>query len=231
MCTLTYIPTKTGLVLSSSRDELYSRPTLPPAKRKTLIYPKDLQAGGTWFAANQKGSLACLLNGAFEHYIPKKKYPKSRGHVVLERFNYKHPSDFWKNISLEGIESFTLICIETKPAIQIFEFIWDEITKYEQILPSDRPFIRSSATLYDENSKAERKRWFQDWIEKYQDADDRNITEFHNHPQDHSKKNSISILRENGLQTVSLSQFNLSGSQILFKYEDYISGGKTIIEI
>jgi len=220
MCTLTYIPTSTGFVISSSRDELNTRSTQPPAKylhkQQTLIYPKDLQAGGTWIAANQHGSLVCLLNGAFEHYVPFKKYPKSRGQVVLNRFDYDHPLDFWENISLEDTESFTLVCIEPLPTNQIFEFIWDEKSKYSRPIPSEQPFIRSSATLYDKASQVERKQWFQEWIHRHREIEDKNIIKFHNHPQDHDQESSIAILRSNGLQTVSLSQFIVQGKQKQF---------------
>ena len=53
MCIVTYFPKSDGFIFSSNRDENHNRPTLEPAfyaQPSTLMYPKDLDHGGTWFA-------------------------------------------------------------------------------------------------------------------------------------------------------------------------------------
>ncbi|MBK6665833.1 MAG: NRDE family protein [Saprospiraceae bacterium] len=70
MCTVSYMPTKSGFILTSSRDESKVRKALPPATYhlhgQDLVFPKDILAGGTWIAASERGQVACLLNGAFD---------------------------------------------------------------------------------------------------------------------------------------------------------------------
>ena len=66
MCTVTYIPTRTGVLLTSNRDERVDRaPALPPATyhsgNQCLTYPKDAQAGGTWIALRDGRCAAVLL--------------------------------------------------------------------------------------------------------------------------------------------------------------------------
>ncbi len=52
MCTVTFVPTQNGYILTSSRDEQKARSTIFPKKysiaNKTLIFPKDELSGGTW---------------------------------------------------------------------------------------------------------------------------------------------------------------------------------------
>jgi hypothetical protein len=38
---------------------------------KNVIYPKDPQAGGTWYAVGDNGSVLVLLNGANENILLK----------------------------------------------------------------------------------------------------------------------------------------------------------------
>jgi len=78
MCTVTYIKTATGFLLTSTRDEQAVRPTLAPKKYSVngidLVYPKDELAGGTWIAANNSGRYACLLNGAYKKHLRQANY-------------------------------------------------------------------------------------------------------------------------------------------------------------
>ena len=71
MCTVSFIPVSNEhIILTSNRDERVNRATLPPVAEvvedTTVFFPKDEEAGGTWFAAGDNGRVCCLLNGAFK---------------------------------------------------------------------------------------------------------------------------------------------------------------------
>lgn len=98
MCTVTYISTPKGFVLTSNRDEIISRSDTVLTEEKSafgerLFYPKDPLANGTWFAFTPT-RLVCLLNGGFTKHKRVLPYRKSRGLIVLERFQNKTFADF-----------------------------------------------------------------------------------------------------------------------------------------
>jgi uncharacterized protein with NRDE domain len=96
MCTVSYLPLPSaGYILTSNRDEAPERPTALPINHyrigeRTVYFPKDPQAGGTWIATTGDESTICLLNGGFVPHIaaPGHHYRKSRGMVVLDYFLY-----------------------------------------------------------------------------------------------------------------------------------------------
>ena len=67
MCTVSYLPVKDRVFITSNRDEKKLRGrAVAPAKYAVdcigLIYPKDRDAGGTWIALRDNGIAAVLLN-------------------------------------------------------------------------------------------------------------------------------------------------------------------------
>ena len=66
MCTLTIHQGKNNLTVTMNRDEKRERSgELPPYKWPDSDFwaPQDKKANGTWFGVNEKGRVACLLNG------------------------------------------------------------------------------------------------------------------------------------------------------------------------
>lgn len=66
MCTVTFMPRRTGYCLAMNRDEKRTRATgLPPALRKhdgrQVVYPSEPD-GGTWIALNDEGVTFALIN-------------------------------------------------------------------------------------------------------------------------------------------------------------------------
>jgi uncharacterized protein with NRDE domain len=116
MCTVTFIPTNQGCIITSNRDEKISRakaisPQEYEIDGKKIIFPKDPKAGGTWIA-HTNNKIVVLLNGAKEKHIAKPAYKKSRGLIVLEIASGNDSLECWKNIDLTEIEPFTIVLFE-----------------------------------------------------------------------------------------------------------------------
>src|SRR3954471_24208831 len=166
MCTVTYIPLGGKKILTSNRDEkTFRKRALPPQiylhEDVRLIYPKDGDAGGTWIALNENGNVAVLLNGGFEKHISKPPYKKSRGLVFLEVIKNNSPLKYFKDVTLFNIEPFTVVIIKKN---KLIECRWTGDNKFCKELNAQKPYIWSSTTLYDRNTRNRRERWFWQWL-------------------------------------------------------------------
>ncbi|MFG6668569.1 NRDE family protein [Halomonas sp. HNIBRBA4712] len=87
MCLLTfawYPQSATPLRLAGNRDEFHARPTAPLHYWKDdprILGGRDLQAGGTWLAANDRGVVAALTN-VREPAAPVPDHAPSRGELI-----------------------------------------------------------------------------------------------------------------------------------------------------
>ncbi|MEQ1819325.1 MAG: NRDE family protein [Terricaulis sp.] len=83
MCTLTIWRESDHFTVTMNRDDAQARQESPPEVRRgaqgDFISPRDVQAGGSWIAANDRGLIACLLN----RYDPAPPGRTSRGDIVL----------------------------------------------------------------------------------------------------------------------------------------------------
>lgn len=235
MCTVTYIPVSNGFILTSNRDESVFRPTLKPnyysIGQNELVFPKDEVADGTWIAGNGNGRLVCLLNGAFETHKRKEAYRKSRGKVLLESFEYKSISDFIQNADFQGIEPFTILLIDYQNGFEFKEIRWDEQELHISEIDIKKNQIWSSATLYDRENRTNREKLFENWISKYSEEREFNILDFHKQSQYENKVDNILTNRENGLKTVSVTQFIIQDEKKEMRYFDLLKKEQTIINL
>ena len=226
MCTVTFIPKNNGWILTSSRDEKKVRETLPPkihdVFNQNVIYPKDLLAGGTWIALSDKKISVCLLNGGFELH-EKKKYTKSRGLVLLERFRFESLDDFWNSIELEAVEPFTLLNVEHNDELKLRELVWDGNQKHKTVKSIRKTHIWSSVTLYSSSMIEERKKWFRKWCLEHKAMDGYKIEEFHQSFFTDNSAENILMKRTGGLQTVSISRIESTNGSTQLKYNDLLS--------
>jgi Transport and Golgi organisation 2 len=83
MCTLTIWRDSDHFTITMNRDDAQTRQESPPKVQHgasgAFISPRDVQAGGSWIAANDRGLIACLLN----RYDPAPQGRTSRGDIVL----------------------------------------------------------------------------------------------------------------------------------------------------
>jgi uncharacterized protein with NRDE domain len=221
MCTVTYIPTKEGCIITSNRDEKITRErALPPTEYdiegKKIIFPKDPKAGGTW-VAHSETKIVVLLNGAQEKHIHKSNYRKSRGLVVLDLMSAINSLDFWKTIDLTNIEPFTIVLFENNKLTQLQ---WDEVEKSTTEFDENQFHIWSSSTLYSNEIRDQRKVWFTNFIKRNNHPSSEEILHFHQFTESENKEFGLQINRNDVLKTISITQCKVTNDNIEMLYLD-----------
>lgn len=232
MCTVTFLPKgNCDFILTSNRDETLNRKTLSPQKYNIngvdLIFPKDELAGGTWIGLSEKNRLICLLNGGFVKHKRKASYKMSRGVIVKTLLTSKNVVADIKKFNFDEIEPFTIVLVDWNNVLEIHEFVWTGSKKHFKKLKNE-PHIWSSATLYTDEMKELRKKWFTDWLVDNANFDSKKIIEFH---QDKTKGNSeVSLkMKRKLVETVSTTCVEKSLEEISMQYVDYINVKATTI--
>jgi hypothetical protein len=185
---------------------------------QTLLFPKDPEKGGTWLAISDHGRIVCLLNGAFEPFIKKDAYRKSRGAVVLDYFSFANADEFRSKYDFTDIAPFTLILLEVNKR---YELIWDG----HQVYFSDfahTPRIWSSVTLYPEKVRAWRRKLFTQWRAGSSFSQD-SIMHFHQHAGDEDAENGFLMNRDEIVKTLSVSSILKKGEIWYFKHKDMVN--------
>ncbi|SEW57227.1 NRDE family protein [Chitinophaga arvensicola] len=230
MCTVTYIPTCKGIYLTTNRDESTERSkALPPRQYRRngfeMIYPQDQDAGGSWVVLKENGDAAVLLNGAFTKHIRQSGYRKSRGVIFLEIMAHPHPYREFAAINLSDIEPFTLVVVSDK---QLWECRWDGSMKHLIPLNADKPYIWSSATLFDNAAAQKRKLWFLNWFSSTSPVNLMKIMEFHRHAGGGDLYNGLVINRGDKMRTVSITSLFVSREGSQMNYHDLLGGIDTV---
>lgn len=223
MCTLTYIPTAQGFILTHNRDESQWRETAAPPQTYekhglTLLFPKDGRAGGTWIVET-KDRVACLLNGAFEKHHHQPPYRLSRGIVLLDLFRFETILDFSSKYDLDSIEPFTMIEIQMG---NLSVLRWDGIQTFIEN-PKKEPQIWSSSTLYDAGIQMARRQIFSTFIEQHTQPTAEEILLFHKTGRTGSSQYDLIMEKPNGVKTLSISQIIHSDNNRQFIYEDLVA--------
>jgi hypothetical protein len=222
MCTVTFIPLKHGILLTSNRDEKDLRaaavyPDVYEFSTGNIIFPKDADAGGTWIAVHQNGNAIVLLNGGLVTHIPAPPYRKSRGLIVLDLIDRNEPYQAFTRLDLENIEPFTSIIWEHGI---LYECRWDGTMKHTKKPDPSVPHIWSSVTLYTPEVIAKREGWFRNWLAKNQSPSQDDILSFHQFTGDGDTNNDLLMNRNNETFTVSITSVNLERSSAGVCYLD-----------
>lgn len=231
MCTLSFYPKsgENGFILTFNRDEAASRSSVEIVQdeERGLVYPKDALHGGTWLAMSKRnGRLTCLLNGAFERHERILPYRKSRGLVVLDSFDFADILDFYDYYDFENIEPFTLLTFQNQ---QVFQFRWDGKQRHIVKMDAQKPFLKSSCTLYNQPIRDEREAWFFDFLEqKNNTTTASDLLHFHKTPNEEAPEKGILMQRLLGPSTVSITQLNYSFSSQLIDFQYYELGNHDI---
>jgi hypothetical protein len=222
MCTVTFIPAKENIYLTSNRDEHFTRsPAIFPEKyandASEIIYPKDKDAGGSWVAMKSSGDAAVLLNGAFTKHVRTHSYRKSRGLVFVEIIKSSHPDIYFDQMELDGIEPFTMVIFFNR---RLCEFRWNGNEKYTLHLDPSISHMWSSVTLYNETARSKRKSWFNDWQRSTKNINSESILNFHRSAGADDPENGLIINRDGKICTVSITSIKLSQSDASMTYVD-----------
>ena len=186
-------------------------------KTGRILYPKDKEGGGTWFALHENGNAMVFLNGGKVNHIPSPPYRRSRGLVLLDLLDSESPLANFLAINLNEIEPFTAVIWEDK---KLFEFSWDNYRKCHLQLNAAIPHIWSSVTLYDENIRNKRRQWFNNWFDKnpFPSIDD--ILNFHQFSGEGDSRNDILMNRDGLVSTVSITALEFTEDNGFLTYFD-----------
>jgi uncharacterized protein with NRDE domain len=227
MCTVVYLPTANGLLVSSIRDEQFLRPAAMPPKQhphhgKILLYPTDAQAGGTWMVADNDGKVTVLFNGAFEKHVANTPYRKSRGIVLLDIVSADEFTTAWQQYDLNGIEPFSMVHTDGH---SLMRCTWDGIQKIVDVLDPLKSHIWSSATLYNTEQRSLRQEIFQEWLREQQHPISSNVLrEFFKTTMPNDVANRFIMNRNNILGSVSFTICMMGPELTSMQYHSLVSG-------
>jgi uncharacterized protein with NRDE domain len=222
MCTVTFIPSRHRVFLTSNRDENCRRaPAAYPKAYEFLtgriIFPKDGDGNGTWIALHENGNAIVFLNGGFVKHDPQPPYRKSRGLVLLDLIDTDSPFGSFHKLSFEQIEPFTAIILDQK---KLYECRWDSRRKYAQALNCCEPHIWSSVTLYTPEVIVKRRQWFNDWLYANPTPTQEDILRFHQFTGDGDNWNDLRMNRGGETFTVSVTSLEIESAQSVIHYVD-----------
>ncbi|MCB9081774.1 MAG: NRDE family protein [Lewinellaceae bacterium] len=224
MCTVTFIPQENGgFLLTSNRDEAPSRSSMELVREDfpdySLVFPRDLGAGGTWVAAASDDRVVCLLNGAFHQHKRIPPYRLSRGIMVLHFFTFSNAQAFAQTYDFHEIEPFTLVIYDRG---SLWELRWDGHQSHFQALDVQAEHLWSSATLYDGEAQALRRAWFTTWQNKRKSCSREDVLGFHTQTGADDPWNGVVMNRFNVVRTVSITTLDRTEAGIDLFFRDLL---------
>jgi uncharacterized protein with NRDE domain len=224
MCTVTFVRSGTRSIITSNRDEQAVRQAIAPKayllNNKTIIFPKDPKAGGTWYAVDDHANVLVLLNGAEEKHRWNPPYRKSRGLIVLDLISSAAPFSEWEKIDLSNIEPFTIVLYGNERLAQLR---WNGIEKNTLELDPKENYIWSSTMLYPKDVREQRATWFDEFIASNPAPTPADMYGFHRYTGHEDLEFGLVINRNNVLQTVSITQTVIEDNNVSIVHHDLIS--------
>ncbi len=222
MCTVTFVPkATTSFVLTSNRDEAPDRSTISPQQYTVnnveLLFPKDEVAGGTWIGASNQNRIICLLNGGFTAHERKDAYRMSRGIIVTDLLTSKDAISKIETYNFNDIEPFTIIMVEWKKKLRLFELVWDGRGSHFKEMPL-APHIWSSSLLYTQEVKRKREQWFSKFLFENLNPSEAKLLDFHKTAGEGNIETDI-IMDRGFVKTKSITQIIKTDTTVM-RYED-----------
>ncbi len=233
MCTVSFIPSKHGIIITSNRDEKSIREAaLPPQlfeiNDKRLIYPIDRTSNGTWFILNDKGSVGVLLNGAIVPHIVQSEYSMSRGKILPAIFKENNLIDALNHFNFKGIENCTILLYHENG---LYEFIWDGVQLFSKKLNINQPHIYSSVTLYNQQMIQQREGWFSNWLKQFPHPTQAESIHFHLTAGKENSEFGLQMNRNNAMLTVSVTSVCIHQNKASLLYKDCVHEQEVIQEV
>lgn len=233
MCTVSYLPlSEQGYILSSNRDEAPTRNALEIVHDEVhhglLIFPRDPEAGGTWFCSSDIGVTVCLLNGAFSRKLHATSFIRSRGCVALDLFNHDDFKHFHNAYDFNGLADFTLVVCTGKC---LYELKWDgKKTLVKQLDPCE-PHFWSSVTLYPGSVREAREQLFKEWLLKHDRYDQGSIVNFHRYGGTGDEENDFVMNRADIVKTLSITSVKVTTEKLNFLHRDLTDNRQIVREL
>lgn len=218
MCTVSFVPLKDGICITSNRDENVERGnTTIPLKYTfngtVLTYPKDEKSNGTWIGFNEYNSIAVILNGAFKNHQHQPPYRHSRGLIIPQILSQKNSMQAMEFFSCHDIEPFTLILFYEN---NLFEFRWNGIQLHKNHLSTSNVYVWNSATLYtnqqEKNNQLALEKTYQQGISKS------SIIQFHASKKYEHQLPQNSLI--NNIKTISITQVVYNNEGVKMQYNN-----------
>lgn len=222
MCTVSFVPSGNKVWITSNRDEKSTRPAALPVAVNDIngmrvLFPRDTSAMGTWIAAQEYGTAAVLLNGAFVPHHPVAGYRLSRGQVLLQVISRPDPAQSIRRFDLQGIEPFTLILWQ---ADVLTEFRWDGFLLHAREMDGQKPHIWSSVTLYSPDIIRKRETWFREFMQRAPQVNAHSLMQFHRSAGDGDPEQSLLMQRGDAYATVSITNLEIGEEKSVMRYSD-----------
>lgn len=232
MCTVTFLPVKDRVFITSNRDEQVLRapasfPEVQKMSTGKVLFPRDGAAGGTWIGLHNNGNAMVLLNGAYEKHHHNPPYRKSRGLIFLDVFDSKSPAQKFKETDLDNIEPFTLVIWSDG---SLWEARWDGTAANVRQMVATIPHIWSSVTLYDKQVIDKRRGWFDEWLREHTDITPESIRQFHEFGGEGDERIDLRMNRDGILKTVSITGIELMHDRSVMYYKDMLTGVQAVNE-
>ncbi len=213
MCTVTYYPIAPDhFLFATNRDESPKRAAQEVVRKKisngkTLLFPRDTGANGTWIALSDANQLVCILNGGRIKHRHEPPYRLSRGIMALDFFDFWSLDAFTTNYDFSGIEPFTMVIYDEGRLVALY---WDEATLEVQELDPTVRQLWSSSTLYSPALQSKRKRWFFDWAMFTNSPTREDLLTFHQTGGNGDPENDLVMNRGNVVRTTSITSLEKS---------------------
>jgi len=189
---------------------------------RTIVFPKDGQAGGTWIGMNESGHVMVLMNGGYKKHQMGGTYRRSRGLIFLDIFQQEDPYAAFEAIDLDQIEPFTLILWTGK---ELWDLRWDGLQKHKTPADPGTVHIWSSAQLYTPEVRTQREVWFKEWLEQkdIQHISVADVTAFHTFGGNGGdEKNRLVMHRGDFLKTISITTIDWQPGNMTMHYHDLV---------
>jgi hypothetical protein len=213
MCTVSYYPFASDhFLFASNRDESPKRAAQEVVRKKitngkTLLYPRDAGANGTWVAVSDANQLVCILNGGRVKHRHEPPYRLSRGIMALDFFDHQDITAFTADYDFTGIEPFTMVIYDNQRLVTLY---WDELTLEVQELDATVRQLWSSSTLYPPALQSKRKRWFYDWAMLNNNPSRADLFTFHRTGGNGDPENDLVMNRRDLVRTTSITNLEKS---------------------
>jgi uncharacterized protein with NRDE domain len=227
MCTLSYVPSKKGVIITANRDEnpLRSAKKLSSyhsKKNDEYLIAREPLKGGTNMAVGRNSRVSVLLNGAFEPHAMRADFGMSRGLMLLESLEFDNLFRFCEKFEFNAIEPFTLVDFSD----EIRQVVWDGQKIHQSTFDPKSAKIWASHQLYSEKVVEKRKQWFANFLDA--ETPDANALEyFHKNAGDGDSENDLVMDRNGLVQTVSITQVESNGLKKFIHHWDMIDGQRS----